>query len=200
MVKKIKVWGTDDFRDLAAKLKDAGEDGKGLRKELAKGLRVGAQPIVDAAQSNVRSLSIVGTPLGEGGRARGGRGGRSARAARAQARLGKRKAGDRARMRAHRDAGLRDTVARTVTSSVTVSPRGAALRVRSNPRRMPRDQQRLPALMNGGRVRKPLFGNREYWTTNTMRRGWFDRAGKTKGPPAQVQAVTTVRTYLDKLI
>lgn len=194
---RIEVTGTADFRQLAKKLRAAGSEGKGIRREMSKGLRKAAQPIVDQAKQNARDLNIVGHPVGKTG-SRGGRGGASARAARAAASLGKRKAGDKARMRAHRNAGLRQSVGRTVSAKVQ-SGRAASLRVRSDGKRMPRGQQSLPGLMNRGQIKHPVFANRRVWARQTMAPGWFDRAGRSKGPAARDQAIGEVKTYLEGL-
>lgn len=194
---RIEVRGTAEFRQLAAKLKAAGSDGKGVRREMAKGLRKAAQPIVEQAQQNARGLNVTGHPVsGAGGR--GGRGGASARAARAAASLGKRKVGDKAKLRAHRNAGLRQHVGRTVSAKVQAG-RSASLRVRSDGKRMPPGQQSLPRLMNKGEIRHPVFANRKVWARQTMPPGWFDRAGTAKGPAARDQAIGQVKTYLEGL-
>lgn len=195
---RIEIRGTAEFRQLAKKLKAAGSDGKGLRREMTKGLRKAAQPIVEQAQQNARGLPVAGHPVGQTG-SRGGRGGASARAARAAAGLGKRKAGDRAKLKAHRGAGLRQHVARTVSAKVQASAKGASLRVRSDGKKMPVDQQSLPAAMNRGEIRHPVFGNRRVWARQTMPPGWFDRAGRSKGPAARDQAADQVKTYLEGL-
>lgn len=197
---RVEIEGTAQFRELARKLKAAGATGKGIRKEMVKGLREGAKPIVEAAQANVRGLDITGLPVTSRSKpVRGGRGGASARAARAAARLGNRKFGDRGKVRAHRGAGLRDTVARTVSAKTSAAARGASLRVLSVGSKMPRDQQSLPRLMNDGKIRHPVFGNRDVWAEQRMRPGWFDRAGRAKGQQARDKAAGTVQSYLDKL-
>lgn len=195
---RIEIHGTAEFRELARKLKAAGTEGKELRRAILKGLRAGAKPIVDEAQQNARDLTIVGHPVGKTG-TRGGRGGASARAARAATSLGKRKVGDRARLKAHRNSGLRQHVARTVSANVKASAKGANLRVRSDGKKMPADQQALPGHMNRGEIRHPVFGNYATWARQTMQAGWFDRATRSKGPAARDAAAEQVKTYLEGL-
>lgn len=186
---QLQLAGTDQFRDLAAKLRTAGSFGGGLKKQLVTGLRQGARPIQQRAQANVRGLQVKGV-----------RGGASARAARTAARLGKRKAGDRGKLRAHRSSGLRASVARTVSTNISVTAKGGTLSVRSTGRQMPPEQKNLPKHMNKGRIRHPVFGRRDAWVTQVMAPDWFDEAGRTEGPKAVQGAITTTRIYLNRLL
>lgn len=184
----IKVEGTDQFKKLARDLKEAG-DGKLLR-EVRDSMRANAKPIEDAQKARVQGIVTSTTT----------RGGASARAARAAKLLGKRKAGPAAKLRAHRASGLRQAAARTVKTQVTAGGNTASVRIRSDAKRMPADQQQLPQAMNRGRWRHPVFANRETWVNqNVTPDEWFDQPAERGGEVVREKALDKVEEFLDKI-
>lgn len=183
-----RVEGTEQFTRLARDLRAAG-DGK-LVRELAKSMKANAAPIQDAQKARVQSIATSSTT----------RGGASARAARAAARIGKRKAGHAALLRAHRASGLRTAAARTVTTKVSTAGKTASVMIRSNASRMPADQRQLPQAMNKGKWRHPVFADREKWVGQTVTpEKWFDGPAETGGPAVREKAFDTVEKFLDDI-
>ena len=184
---RIEIKGTAEFKSVARALREAGKGD--IAREMAKGLRKGARPLVNEARGNVQSLDISR------------RGGASARAARAAKALsGRKRITERARLKAHRGSGLRATVARATNIKLSTSPRAAAMRLRAQQAKMPADQRKLPAYLNKGSWRHPLFGNRDRWYTQTAPPAWFDDAAREQGPQARDQALKTVAQYLDHIV
>lgn len=212
----IVVQGTEQFRDLARRMKEAGETG--LRRELGKALREGATPLVNEARERVVFLNIKGqkhparvkkgrkwvdAPDQDGDeeqpRRTRARSGASARQARAQFALRKRrKVSTRLKMKAHKHSGLRVAVARSVSAKVSAGSRSSSLRVRAEQAKMPPSQRKLPAHLNTGRWRHPTFG-RKPWVTQTADPGWFDGAMSDTGPAVRDRAIAIVADYVKKL-
>lgn len=72
--------------------------------------------------------------------------------------------------------GLRAATANSIQVSRRTSGRGAGVRIRVNPARMPAGKQALPVLMDQGSWRHPVMGNRSAWVTQTVSpSGWFTR-------------------------
>jgi hypothetical protein len=183
------IEGTDSFTRLAARMRAAGSEGKGLRREITKSLREGAAPLVREARDNVTTLNVSG------------RGGASARAARAAHALrNRRRASERVKQRAHQRAGLRTTVANAVSAQVKAGGSSPSLRVRAAQAAMPPDQRRLPRYLNKGSWRHPVFGNDSRWVTQTAPPAWFDDAAKRQGPIVRGRTLNTVDNYLQKLV
>lgn len=194
---RVEIRGTREFRELARKLKDAGENK--IARELNKAMKQSAGPLVNEAKRNVRALQIKG----EGGR--GGsitrRGGSSARLARYRMALGRKKTLSEERKLAlyRKSRGLRDTVANAVSAKTTVSARSASLRVRAAQAKMPHDQRKLPRYLNRGEWRHPVFGG-DTWVRQTAPPAWFDDARRTKGPLALANANLTVAKFVDRIL
>lgn len=185
---RVEVKGTAEFKEVSRALRAAGKGQ--IAREMAKGLRKGAAPLVREAQENVRSLAVKGV-----------RGGASARAARAAKALGRKKApSERVKQRAHAGSGLRATVARATSIKLSTSARSAAMRLRAAQAKMPADQRKLPRYLNDGSWRHPVFGNRKRWVTQTAPPAWFDDAAQAKGPQARDAALRTVERYLDNIV
>jgi hypothetical protein len=188
VVARIKVVGTEQFERLARDLKAAG-DGK-LRREMTKAMKTAAKPVENDAKNNVLGVSSTGT--------RGGAGARAARAAHSLRR--RKKLTERAKLVAHRRSGLRASVARTVQTQVRAGGNSASVRIRSNSKLMPADQQKLPQYMNTGRWRHPVFGNQNNWVGQVVApREWFDRAMRQGGPKVRDEAIDTVEKFIQKL-
>lgn len=188
---RVQVDVARDFHATARKLKAKGRGG--VLREMNATLREGARPLVDEAQQRVRRVPIKGQ--------RRARGGASARAARAKVALGKRKrpATEQQKQEAHQGAGLRDTIARAVSAKTSVSARSASLRVRAAQAKMPHDQRRLPAYVNRGHWRHPVFANRDNWVEQHAQPAWFDDAARQEGPPVRDKSIETVRKYLKNI-
>jgi hypothetical protein len=187
-VARVEIEGTADFKALSRALREAGKGQ--IAREMAKGLREGAQPLVKQAQDNVRSLRVSGV-----------RGGASARAARTLKALGKKKRpSERVKQKAHQGSGLRATVARATNVKLSTSARAASMRLRAQQAKMPADQRRLPAYLNKGKWRHPLFGNKERWYEQKAPPAWFDDAAEKRGPQTRDKAVEVVAKYLEHIV
>lgn len=184
----VEIKGTDEFKRVSRALREAGKGN--IARQMTRGLREGAGPLVQEAQSNVRSLSVSGA-----------RGGASARAARAAKALGRKKRpSERVKQKAHQGSGLRATVARATNVKLSASARSASMRLRAQQAKMPADQRKLPTYLNVGRWRHPLFGNKNRWYTQTAPPAWFDDAARAKGPQAREKAIQEVAKYLDQIV
>ncbi len=189
MAAQIKIVGTEQFERLARDLKQAG-DGR-LTREMGREMKRAAQPVVQDMQNTVRGLTTLG-----GGRG----GGASARAARAAHSLRRRKnPSEIAKQRAHQGSGLRATVARTVKPTVRTGGAKASVTIRSSRSMMPADQQKLPAYMNRGQWRHPVFGNRKNWAAQAVTPGWFDKPARRGAPKVRQEAVNVVIRTINKL-
>jgi hypothetical protein len=157
----VRITGAEQLGGLAKRLKDAGPDGKKLRKELLKAIRTGAKPALAATRKTVKTIPVTG--------ARGG--GRKARAGHQF----DRSRGDEEtrRARAKRGAGLRDTVARSLRLTVKTGSRAPRVRIEVDASKMPEDQRSLPRhLDNPEGWRHPTFGN-DPWVAQKGR-PWFE--------------------------
>lgn len=174
---KAKIQGTDDLRDLAKRLKAAGD--KKTLNALRKGIREAAQPAVTDVANTVSSLDINGVPQPERVRGAGKAAPRSGAAGRGAAvRLGYdvlKSRGNLARVieRAVGRSGLRDTVARALTTQVAASGRSASVRIKVDQGKLPEDQRKLPYWMEKGAWRHPIFGNRDRWAAQESTPDWF---------------------------
>lgn len=180
MAAGLKITGTDDFHRLSRQLKAAG-NGE-VSRRMSKAMRDAVEPARREMQSSVRRV-----------RSSGGRGGASARAARAaHATRNRKRLSDKARLKAHRGSGLRETVARATRTTVASSARSASVRIRAAQAQMPPNQRKLPRLLNRGHWRHPVFKSGK-WTTQTARpAGWFDRPAKKHAPRVRYAAVAVV--------
>lgn len=71
-------------------------------------------------------------------------------------------------------AGLRETIARSINVDNRTRGRSAGVRVQTRNSNLPPDQRALPRLMNRGRWRHPVFGNRDNWVQQESgNRGWW---------------------------
>lgn len=182
-----KVLGTEQFEEFARKAKAAGTEGKGLLKEIRKGIQDGAEPVAEDARRNVLGLSS---------RARGS----GSRAKRTTHLLSKRKkASARVKAKVHAGSGLRSLTARATQVQVSMGASSARARIRVNTSLLPPDQRKLPAYMNKGSWRHPVMGNRRIWVTQTVSQpGWFDRAMDKGGPKVREHAFSTVKQFLGR--
>lgn len=168
MTLDVKITGAEQLGALSKRLKAAG--GKALRKQLLKAIRAGAKPALADTRKAVRTIAVTG--------ARGG--GRRQREKDAfrrtfdpihdrasQEELGSAEflaKEERARARASKGAGLRDTVARSLRLTVKTGSKSARVRIEVDSAKIPEDQRTLPRhLDNPKGWRHPRFGDREVW-------------------------------------
>lgn len=180
------ITGADQLRAMHDALKAAP---KKLRKEVVKQLRTAVKPVTREVQDTVRSSESRVVSVETSGRAR-----RAAHALNMTRGLSDETARKRAEKNgtsieiekaAHRvkqaakaasGAGLRDTIARAVSASVSASgPAGVNATWRTRADRMPNKQRKLPKNYNSKKGwRHPVFGNREVWVTQLGSPDFFD--------------------------
>ncbi|YCK35179.1 hypothetical protein ACNF49_14150 [Actinomadura sp. ATCC 39365] len=174
----VRITGAEQLAALAKRLKDAGDDGKRLRKELLKAIRAGAKPALADTRKAVRTIPVTGS--------RGG--GRKQRAHKVyRDRFGKvldkthdfelgsdELEEERAKIeaRARKGAGLRATVARSLRLVTKTGSRLPRVRIEVDASKMPQDQRTLPKHLDSVKGwRHPTFGH-DPWTTQHGR-PWF---------------------------
>lgn len=160
-----------DLDRLAKDLKALGDSGKIIRRDMAKGLRAAAKPLVPALQSEVMKIKSKGlTPSAS---ARANRQGKT----------------------------LRATMRKSVTIKVrTTGKQSANVQVFMNPKKMPDGMKSLPAYfeMKPGytRLRHPTFGNKERWSQQTVPNiGYFTRTVR----PALPNAIREINKVVDDI-
>ena len=94
---------------------------------------------------------------------------------------------------------LRATIADAIRISVrTTGDPGA--RVWVDKGRLPPDLRRMPDVINDGRIRHPIFGNRKRWATQWADPGWWDktiRAHTDRMTQEVERVVDDVRRHLE---
>ncbi|MET9099941.1 hypothetical protein [Streptomyces antibioticus] len=145
MVRDIRITGTGQLLELAARLRRAGHDN--IRSSFIRRTRRAAEPLRDALQDRLRGLDIRSQ-----GRGSGKRGGPSPTT-----------------------RPLRATAAEAIRISVRTSGNPGARvwldRSRLPSDIPPGMLQRL----NEGRLRHPVFANRRRWAQQNATPGWWDR-------------------------
>ncbi|MFJ2568180.1 hypothetical protein ACIO02_35545 [Streptomyces sp. NPDC087568] len=117
-----------------------------IRSSFHRRIRRAAEPLRNDLQDTIRHLDISSQ-----GRGVGRRGGRSPTT-----------------------RPLRATIAEAIRISVrTTGDPGA--RVWVDKGRLPRDLKRMPDVINDGRIRHPVYGNRRRWATQWATPLWWDR-------------------------
>lgn len=176
---EVRVEGSSTWRDLNAKFKKAA-NGKVVRRALTKSLRESAKPAVRDVKEAV--LKVQSKGIGGGGSKR--------RHASYRIRHPKGRV---------RTFGLRQTIARLVTSRMKYSGIKVGLEVRVNSAEMPNKQRRLPYYLDGqGRWRHPYFGNRDRWYGQTGQ-PYFAKTLKEHTPRVRQAAVDAVTQALKEL-
>ncbi|MHB9862190.1 hypothetical protein [Streptomyces sp. YIM S03343] len=121
-----------------------------IRSSMQRRIRRAAEPLRDDLQDSIRSLNI---------RSQGGGSGR--------------RGGISPTTRP-----LRATIADAIRISVrTTGDPGA--RVWVDKGRLPPDLRRMPDVINQGRIRHPVYGNRRRWATQWADPGWWDKPIRT---------------------
>jgi hypothetical protein len=154
---------------------------KELTKRLNAKIRVAAKPIETDLKKAAQDLNFTSTS-----RAGGSRANRNSR----KLKSGKWKQG----------RGLREDMAFGIKTKVSKSASSAGVRILEN---HPQTAvNRIARAINSkGRVRHPLFGNKDYWymTKTTNGKGWFDKTGVKHVPHVRAYVNTIVRDFTDDL-
>ncbi|SDN73881.1 hypothetical protein [Allokutzneria albata] len=186
MAVRVKVVGTEQFEELARRLRETGNGA--IAREMAKSLRASAEPAKAAAEQSVLGLPISGHSSGRG------------RAQREAYLLSRRKrVSARMAQRIREGAGLRASTANALRTEVTASARTARLRIKVQKSLLPPGMRKLPKHMNSGKWRHPVWGNREVWVAQTAPPHWFDDPMQTEGPQVRDAAQQVVSSYLKRL-
>lgn len=127
--------------------------GENIRSSMQRRIRRAAEPLRDDLQNTIRSL-----PIRSSGRGSGRRGGPSPTT-----------------------RPLRATIADAIRISVRTSGNPGA-RVYVDKGRLPPDLRNMPQVINEGRIRHPVFGNRRRWATQTATPLWWDKVVRTHTP------------------
>jgi len=142
-----------------------------IRASFQRRLRRAAEPLRNDLQDTIRHLDIRSQ-----GRAVGKRGGPSPTT-----------------------RPMRSTIAEAIRISVRTTGNPGA-RVWVDKGRLPPDLRRMPDVINTGRIRHPVFGNRRRWAQQSANPGWWDRTarGHTERITREVERVTDdVRRHLE---
>jgi hypothetical protein len=124
-----------------------------IRQSYLRRIRRAAEPLREDLQDNIRHLDIRSQ-----GRASGKRGGPSPTT-----------------------RPLRATIAAAIRLSVRTGGAPGA-RVWVDRDRLPRDLKNMPTVINTGRIRHPVFGNRRRWAQQTATPLWWDRTVRAHQP------------------
>jgi hypothetical protein len=145
----IVIVGADQLAAVAKRLEDAGERGKGLRKELLKQIRIAAKPLVQ----DVRNSAIDTLP------ARGG-------------------------------------LNRQIRKGVGIRTRAAGKSV--GVRIVAKNRYAIKS-MDKGRLRHPVFGNRDVWVAQSVPAGWFTRPVEAGADDARKGALRAINDIARKV-
>jgi hypothetical protein len=182
----VRVTGANQLAKLAKRMKDAGNDGKALRKELLKAVRAGAKPALADTRRAVKTIPVTGS--------RGG--GRKAR----EEHQFERSRGDedRRRARARKGSGLRDSVARSLRLVVKTGSRTPLVRIEVDASKMPEDQRTLPRHLDSVKGwRKPTFGH-DPWTRQ-YGRPWFRVTIERHAPQVRARILKAMDDIANKI-
>lgn len=124
-----------------------------IRSSMQRRIRRAAEPLRDDLQSTIRGLNISSQ-----GRGAGKRGGPSPTT-----------------------RPLRATIAEAIRISVRTGGSPGA-RVWVDKGRLPPDLRNMPEVINTGRIRHPVFGNRRRWAQQTATPLWWDKTMRGHQP------------------
>jgi hypothetical protein len=141
-----------------------------IRSSMQRRIRRAAEPLKAELQQTMRSLPIRSDP-----RRPGKRGGPSPTT-----------------------RPLRATLASAVRISVRTAGSPGA-RVWIDRASLPRDLRNMPTVMNEGRIRHPVFGNRRRWATQWTDRGWWDKTVQRHTPRMQAEVARVVDDVRNRL-
>lgn len=77
---------------------------------------------------------------------------------------------------------MRATIAEAIRISVRTTAGGAGARVWIDRGQLPADLKGMPAAINTGRIRHPVYGNRRRWVQQTATPLWWDRTVRNHTP------------------
>lgn len=197
MVERVVIQGTDELRDLIKRLREAGE--KDILNALRRGIREAGKEAMDDVAHAVRGINIEGVGLGgkrTAGLASGRTGGHNIRLTYDV----RRSRGNLARMisRAAGRAGLRDTIARSLTMQISGSAKSASVRIKVNSNMLPPDQRSLPRHLEKGEWRHPVFGTRR-WALQRSTPDWFEGTLRRHAPEVRSAIGAEVSAALRKI-
>lgn len=141
-----------------------------IRSSMQRRIRRAAEPLRDDLQSAIRS-----TDIRSDGRKAGKRGGPSPTS-----------------------RPLRATIAEAIRISVRTSGNPGA-RVWIDKGRLPPDLRRMPTVINDGRIRHPVFGNRKRWATQWATPLWWDRTVQQHEPRMRHEVERVVDDVIRRL-
>lgn len=95
---------------------------------------------------------------------------------------------------------LRATIAAAIRISVRTTGGGAGARVWIDKAALPTDLRNMPAVINEGRIRHPVFGNRKRWSTEWAQpAGWWDRTIRKDEPRMKAQVARVMDDVKNRL-
>ena len=151
----LTVDGAVKYRALSKRLRDAGADGKGVRRELNKAIREAGKPALRDVKAKVTTLPVKGV-RGSGRRDRYEHATRNVRT-------------DRGKTAAFRRSGLRQSIAAATKVAITAQ----GIRITVDGRKLPPDQRNLPRALDSKKGwRHPLFGRKDRWYAQKAQ-PWF---------------------------
>jgi hypothetical protein len=165
----VRILGTGQLLDLQRKLRAAGHEN--IRSSMQRRVRRAGEPLRSDLQQTIRGLSIS-----RQGRAPGKRGGPSPT-----------------------DRPLRASIANAIRISVITKGGGAGARVWIDKDRLPRDIRNMGSVLNTGRIRHPVFGNRRRWSQQNAAPGWWDKTVAKHTPRMQREVARVLNDVQNKL-
>lgn len=124
-----------------------------IRSSMQRRIRHAAEPLKDELQTTIRELAIASQPR----RTRPGGSSPTTRP-------------------------MRATIAEAIRISVRTTAGGAGARVWIDRGRLPADLKGMPAAINEGRIRHPVYGNRRRWVQQDAAPLWWDRTVRAHTP------------------
>lgn len=157
MPSSVQILGTGQLIQLSRRMRRAG--GPRLRQNFSRRVRRAAEPLQKDLQKAIRTQPLVSEGRKRNRDGRMGRGGPSPTT-----------------------RPLRATIARAVRISVRQST-GVGARVWIDRGQLPDDMKNMPWVIESGRVRHPVFGNRRRWATQWARpSGWWSKTVQAGTP------------------
>lgn len=168
MPSSVQILGTGQLVRLSRRMRAAG--GPRLRQNFARRLRRAAEPLQNDLRQAIRNQPITSEGRKRGRDGRMSHGGRSPTT-----------------------RPLRATLAGGVRTSVRQGASPGA-RVWMDRDRLPHDVRNMPWVINTGRIRHPVFGNRKRWATQWARpSGWWTRTTNAGVPRMQAEVERVLR-------
>lgn len=145
----IVIVGADQLAAVTKRLKAAGEQGKGLRKQLLKEIRLAAKPLVqDVRQSAMDTLPASG--------------------------------------------GLNRQIRKGIGVRTRAAGKSVGVRI------VAKNRYAIKS-MDKGRLRHPVFGNRDVWVAQSVPPGWFTRPVEAGADEARKGALRAINDIARKV-